>query len=262
MAQFRVPGPIGFDGGGFHRGSVGRTDLLGPASGEQPGPIGRTLWQKQSPGPSPAPTTKAARGRALIVIGTGHDGIKKGVRRKGDDWFDKAALGSFGSFTTGLDVKLVHVDSADAMKAAIENGPWDVVVYFGHGVENQMALAPKEMGRVLKEPDLAAALKTGQAKKVYLFGCKSGMTGLARQLSKDVPGATVYGTFGSLDVEWEQRMDPDGTFTNKFNFKEPLTEYTGGFQTENGKKTAKRRQEMRDPISVDGNPFEEPMVPQ
>ena len=108
------------------------------------------------------------------------------------------------------------------MKELIEGGSWDVVIYFGHGVENQMALAPDERGRILKKEELAQALQKAQVKKVYLFGCKAGLTGLARQLSKDVLGATVYGTFGSLDVDGEQRKDPDGTFTNKFDSRSRL----------------------------------------
>ena len=118
-----------------------------------------------------------------------------------------------------------------------------------------MALAPQEGGRILKKEELAQALQKAQVKKVYLFGCKAGLCGLARQLPKDVSGATVYGTFGSLDVDWEQRKDPDGTFTNKFDFKEPLTEYTGGFQTKDGRKTKQRRHERGDPITMSDDPF-------
>lgn len=248
----RVPGPLGT----FPDGIGGRA----------PGPIGRTLWDKQAPSPAPAAEVAAANQssnpKALIVLGTGHDGIKKGVRLKTDDYFDKAALVSFAPYTKGHDVTIKHVKSAAEMKQLIGDGTWDVVIYFGHGVENEMALAPDETGKRLTKEELVKALQASGTKQVYLFGCKAGETGLARKLSKDLPGATVYGTFGSLDVDWEQRKDPDGTFTNKFAFKEVLTEYNSGFQMKNGKKTNQRRHERGDPIIIGDDPFGESMVDQ
>ena len=239
--------------------------LLIPTDGvgaRAPGPIGTTLWQKDSTLPAKT-ATKSSRNKALIILGTGHDSIKKGVRLKSDQYFDKAALGSFAPYTKDHDVTLVHVNSAKEMKDLIEKDTWNVVIYFGHGVENQMALAPKEMGKILTEAELAKALQKSKTKRVYLFGCKSGATGLARKLSKDVPGATVNGTFGSLDVDWEQRKDKDGTITNRFIFKEPLTEYNDGFQTKNGVKTKQRRRERGDPISIGNDPLgEEPLIDQ
>jgi hypothetical protein len=242
----RVPGTLGTSPGGV--------------GGRVPGPIGRTLWQKNSTLPEPA-ATKSSKPKALIVLGTGHDGIKKGVRLNSDKYFDKSARDSFAPYTKDHEVTLVHVDSAKEMRELIEGDTWNVVIYFGHGVENQMALAPKEGGKQLNEEELANALKKAQTKQVYLFGCKAGETGLARKLSKDVPGTTVHGTFGSLDVDWEQRMDPDKTFTNKFVFKEVLTEYKSGFQMKDGKKTKQRRQERGDRITIGDDPLE-PMVDQ
>jgi hypothetical protein len=218
------------------------------------------MWQKDRTAPPIGPPS--AQPKALIIIGTGHDAIKQGVRLKSDTYFDQAARAAFAAYTSSHAVTLQHVDSAQGMRALIERGTWDVVIYFGHGVENQMALAPQEGGRPLKKEDLVQALQKAQVKKVYLFGCKAGQTGLARQLSKEVSGATVYGTFGSLDVDWEQSQAPDGTFTNTFRFKEPLTEYTGGFQTKDGKKTKQRRHERGDPINPSADPFAEPMVDQ
>jgi hypothetical protein len=258
MVLPRTPGPIGLDRRDSDADWVGRHDVLDRARGEPEGPLGRTLWQKKStpdtaPGPAPA---GQAKGRALIVIGTGHDSIKQGVRFKTDEYFNKAALASFARYTGSHQVTLLHVDSAAAMKRAIENGPWDVVIYFGHGVENQMALAPKEMGTPLSEADLASALKKGSVKSVYLFGCKAGATGLARRLSKDVPGTTVYGTFGSLDVEWEQKKDPGQELVNRFIFKEPLSEYKDNFQMEKGKKLKTRKHEMGDKIDINADPID------
>jgi hypothetical protein len=205
----------------------------------------------------PEPATRQSSKKALIAIGTGHDGIKKGVRLNSDKYFDQSARNSFAPYTKGHDVHLVHVDSAKEMRDLIEGGTWNVVLYFGHGVENQMALAPKEGGTLLSMGELAKALQKAQATQVYLFGCKAGQTGLARKLSKEVPGATVHGTFGSLDVDWEQRMGPDKTFTNRFIFKEALTDYKGGFQTKDGKRTKQRRRENDDPLTIDGDPLGE-----
>jgi hypothetical protein len=259
MAQARIPGSVGLKRNNLPAGARVLPNALGPGphstkGGAAPGPIGLRLWQ-EDPTASPKAGPTSSKPRALIIIGTGHDSIQKGVRLKGDTYFDKAALASFAAFTPSHDVTLRHVKSAKEMKELIEGGTWDVVIYFGHGVENQMALAPDERGRILKKEEFAQALQKAQVKKVYLFGCKAGQTGLARQLSKDVPGATVYGTFGSLDVDWEQRKDPDGTFTNKFDFKEPLTEYTGGFQTKDGRKTKQRRHERGDPITMGDDPL-------
>jgi hypothetical protein len=257
MALARTPGPIGLHRPGYDADWAGRNGVLDRARGEPPGPLGGTLWQKKSQTPEPAPAPAGqAKGRALIVIGTGHDSIKQGVRLKTDEYFNKAALASFAAYTGSHAVKLVHVNSAAAMKKVIENGPWDVVIYFGHGVENQMALAPKEMGKPLSESDLASALKKASVKSIYLFGCKAGATGLARRLSKDVPGATVYGTFGSLDVEWEQKKDPDHPLVNRFIFKESLSEYKDNFQMEKGKKLKTRKHEMGDKIDLNADPID------
>jgi hypothetical protein len=258
MAQSRIPGSAGLNRNMATAHARDLPNALVPRrstkGGSAPGPIGLRLWQ-EDPGASPQGGPTSPKPKALIIIGTGHDSIRSGVRFKDDSYFDKAALSSFAAYTPSHDVTLRHVKSAKEMKDLIAGGTWDVVIYFGHGVENMMALAPQEGGRMLKKEELVEALQKGQVKKVYLFGCKAGQTGLARQLSKEVPGATVYGTFGSLDVDWEQRKDPDGTFTNKFDFKEPLTEYTGGFQTKNGKKTKQRRHERGDPITVSDDPL-------
>jgi hypothetical protein len=266
MAQGRIPGSAGLNRNNATARARDLPNALVPGrstkGGAAPGPIGLRLWQ-EDPAASPQGGPTSPKPKALIIIGTGHDSIRSGVRFKDDSYFDKAALSSFAAYTPSHVVTLRHVKSAKEMKELIAGGTWDVVIYFGHGVENMMALAPQEGGRMLKKEELVEALQKGQVKKVYLFGCKAGQTGLARQLSKEVPGATVYGTFGSLDVDWEQRKDPDGTFTNKFDFKEPLTEYTGGFQTKDGKKTKQRRHERGDPIKMSDDALGgEPMVDQ
>jgi hypothetical protein len=188
------------------------------------------------------------------------------VRLKGDDYFDKAARSSFAPYTTGHDVTIKHVQSAREMKQLIEGSTWDVVIYFGHGVENDKALAPQEGGRPLKKEELQAALKASGAKQVYLFGCKSAWTGLARDLSKELQGTSVYGTSESLDVDWVQSKDSNGTFTNKFVFKQPLKRYIGGNQVNvnDGSKLERREMEMNDRLEIktSDSPLGPPTVPQ
>jgi hypothetical protein len=254
MAQSRIPGPVGLN----------QLNALNPGphpTGGRaiPGPIG--LWFAPDD-----PTTSSGGGsgsassklKALIVIGAGQDGIKKGVRLSGDEYFDKSARNSFAAYTANHDVTLKHVTSAKEMKDLIESDTWDVVIYFGHGVENQMALDPHERGKPLTEAELAQALQKSQTKNVFLFGCKAGETGLARKLSKDVPGTSVFATFGSLEASWKQGQDrPGGPMTNEFDFKSPLTEYTGGFASKAGKKTDKRPRERNDPVKSTDDPFSE-----
>jgi hypothetical protein len=252
MAQSGIPGPTGLNqikalylG---HHPTKGRA-VPGP-TGLRFGPDDQTTTSNVGSG---SPSSKP---KALIIIGAGQDGIKKGVRFKGDDYFDKAAHNSFAAYTADHDVTLRHVSSAQEMKDLIESDTWDVVIYFGHGVENQMALDPHERGRPLTEADLAQALKKAQTKNVFLFGCKAGETGLARKLSKDVPGVTVAATFGTLEASWKQGQErKGGTFTNEFDFKSPLTEYNGGFAVKGGKKTDKRPRERGDKIQSTDDPL-------
>src|SRR5262249_40534149 len=152
--------------------------------------------------------------------------------------------------------------SAKEMKELIESDTWDVVAYFGHGVENQMALAPQEGGRILSKDDLVAALKKAHPSQVILLGCRAGETGLARQLSKEVPGTTVLGTFESLDVTWKQGQEKGGAFYNRLEPNQGFTEYKDGFQMENGKRSKRRRHERGDPITLDGDLNGELMVDQ
>src|SRR5262249_13763457 len=155
----------------------------------------------------------------------------------------------FAALVKDHDVTLEHVRSASQMKALIESGTWDVVVYLGHGVMTLRALDP---GHEVNNPfltmeDLASALKTAQAKRVHLDGCRAGSTGLARKLSEQLPGTVVYGTFDMLDVSWEQGVNKQGPY-NVLKLNQPPTEYTNGKQTVNGIKTPQRPHEMGDPI--------------
>ena len=61
--------------------------MRAPLERGAPGPVGTTLWQKQADSPKPAPAS--SKGRALIVIGTGHDSI--------NDVKGATIFGTFGS---------------------------------------------------------------------------------------------------------------------------------------------------------------------
>src|SRR5262245_43943115 len=145
MAQSRPPGPLGMNLS-FAKIATNGLGLAPPLNrrsrrgASPPGPVGLHLtWVPlvAAPGavvPGPAPST----GKALIVVGTGHDGIKKGVRYSSDAHFDQAIRDLFAPHVAGLTVTLKHVKSAKEMKDLIESDTWEVVAYFGHGVENQM----------------------------------------------------------------------------------------------------------------------------
>jgi hypothetical protein len=245
MAQSGIPGPLGLNQ--LEALNPGHHPTKGRAI---PGPTGLRFGPDDTTSsPNAGSGSASSKPKALIVIGAGQDGIKKGVRFNSDDYFDKSARNSFAAYTADHDVTLRHVSTAQEMKDLIESDTWDVVIYFGHGVENQMALDPHERGKPLTEAELAQALKKAQTKNVFLFGCKAGETGLARKLSKDVPGITVAATFGVLEASWKQGQDrKGGTFTNEFDFKSPLTEYNGGFAVKGGRKMDKRPRERGDQI--------------
>lgn len=272
MVQSRLPGPIGLDGllfenGLHHQAGVRGLDLPASKGGALPGGLEHTLWQKQSDVPSSTPAVKSSTPSALIVIGTGHDHIKKGVRLKSDDYFDRAAQTTFAPYLNGAKVTVKHVSSAKELKQVIAGGTWDVVIYFGHGVENARALAPNETGAHLKEEELVAALKAAKTKQVVLAGCKSAATGLARALSSQLPGTNVYGNSEGLDADWVQKGDAKGNITtNEFQFKQSFVRYKDGLQVDvkTGIKLARRLAERGDRIVDDptASPLDEPTVPQ
>lgn len=262
MTGSRPPGPIGSPGVLDHFDPGEGTELFQLPHDATPGPIGLAL----SPVVFASPKTPASKavGRALIVIGAGHDDLADGVRYKGKKYFRQAALGVFDPYTKGHDVTLKFVTSAKDMTKLLEGDTWNVVLYFGHGVLNRQELMPGygSGGPSLKKDSFAAALKRSNAAKIYLFGCNAGFTGLARAVSKQLPSATVHGTFGELDVEWRQEGKGKRVTENKFVLKEPLVEFKGGFQTNNGAKTKQRRREIGDPISLDGDPLGEDLIDQ
>ena len=264
MTQARIPGPLG----GTPEGEAVEPRVIGPAmrpgrrppQGDRPpGAVGLHVWSAPifaAPGAVAKVTNTGSAGKALIVVGTGHDDLKKDVRFPDDKHFNQAILDFFAPHTTGLNVTIKHVTSAKEMKQLIAGGTWDLVAYFGHGVVNQMALEPKERGARLSKDELVAALKQAKPSRVLLMGCKAGWTGLGRQISKELPGVTVSATFESLDVSWEQGSK-DNKFYNRLTPSEAFTDYKDGFHIENGQKAKWRRREQVDPLDPNGDPLGE-----
>ncbi len=258
----RAPGPIGL---GSKEALIGGGNVAGfPAargtrgSSTVPGPVGRHYVAYATPDGSGGATTTAKK-KALIIIGAGQEAIKAG---RDDKQFDEAAKSALAKYVKGYDVTLKHVRSAAETIKLLESGQWDTFIYFGHGVLNEKKLDPGHDAKaLLTESDLISALKKAQPSKVYLLGCSSGETGLARSVAKQLPGTNVYGTFGLLDATWASGKSREGPYSS-MTFNQPFTEYTDGFQTENGKKTKQRRAERGDPINIGAAPLDEPMVDQ
>ena len=265
MTQARIPGPLGQspNSNTIEEPSNGlsvRPGRRAPHGDTPPGPVGLHIWNAPifaAPGAVAKVTNTGSGGKALIVVGTGHDDLKKNVRYPDDKHFNQAILDFFAPHTKGLTVTIKHVNSAKEMRDLIANGSWDVVAYFGHGVVNQMALEPKERGARLSKDDLVAALKQAKPNKVLLMGCKAGWTGLGRQISKEIPGVTVGATFESLDVSWEQGKPKNGDFYNRLTPSEDFTMYKDGFQLDQGQKAKWRKREQVDKLDPNGDPLGE-----
>ena len=263
MTQARIPGPLGLtpDGGlnASNSGAVLRLGRRVPYTNRSPGPVGLHIWSAPifaAPGAVAKVTNTGSGGKALIVVGTGHDDLKRGVRHSDDKHFNQAILDFFAPHTKGMDVTIRHVQSAKEMKQLIAGGSWDLVAYFGHGVVNQMALEPQERGARLSKDELVSALKQAKPSRIILMGCKAGWTGLGRQISTELPGVTVSATFESLDVSWEQGRK-DGQNYNRLTPSEEFTDYKDGFHIENGQKAKWRKREQVDKLDLEGDPLGE-----
>ena len=264
MTQARIPGPLGQspNGDAIEERSIGlslRPGRRAPHGDRPPGPIGLYVWNTPIYA-APKSVAKAVNtgsgGKALIVVGTGHDDLKRGVRHSDDKHFNQAILDFFAPHTKGMNVTIKHVKSAKEMKQLIAGESWDLVAYFGHGVVNQMALEPQERGARLSKDELVSALKQAKPSRVILMGCKAGWTGLGRQISKELPGVTVGATFESLDVTWEQGRK-DGQDYNRLTPSEEFTDYKDGFRIENGQKAKWRKREQVDKLDLEGDPLGE-----
>jgi hypothetical protein len=264
MTQSRIPGPLGQtpDADTLEPRSIGlslRPGRRAPHADTPPGPVGLHVWNSPilaAPNTVAKAVNSGAGGKALIVVGTGHDDLKRGVRHSDDKHFNQAILDFFAPHTKGMDVTIKHVKSAKEMKQLIAGGSWDLVAYFGHGVVNQMALEPLERGARLSKDELVSALKQAKPSRVILMGCKAGWTGLGRQISTELPGVTVSATFESLDVSWEQGRK-DGQNYNRLTPSEEFTDYKDGLHIENGQKAKWRKREQVDKLDPNGDPLGE-----
>lgn len=241
-----------------------------PTADDSRGPVGLRVGPKSAGNKQPPQATAAKpTATALIIFGKGQMDMYEGVKIKNETQFKAGALDYFKDYTKGHKVEPVFVYSAEEMVEVIERQDWDVVIYLGHAYFLSKKLAPGYTENVntggLSEDRFAAALKKSSVRDVYMFGCRAGWTGLGRSLSKNLPGVNVGATFNDLDVDWKQTGTPTrkgGNIVNKFTMHEKITQYKNGFQMENGVKTKKRKMELGDPLPMDGNPLDEPMVSQ
>jgi hypothetical protein len=248
MTAQRIPGPIGAGGGQFQF-STGVTRC-----GCQPGHSGRQhIYADANGSAGQAPAKKMT---ALIIVGAGQGGVKNG---RSDAQLDKVLQQELGKYVTNYQITLKHVASAREMTDAITNGSWDAIFYFGHGVltRDQM-LAPSgthdDPNAFLKPDDLIAALQRAKPGKVFLLGCESAQTGLARHVSKELKGASVYGmSKDDLDVTWETHNDGKTT-TDRLTLSEEPKEYVDGHYVVGGKTPDRRPPEMNDAIDSSGGP--------
>src|SRR6187455_1672721 len=100
MTQARIPGPLGqsTDGAEIEARSTGlalRPGRRSPHGDKPPGPIGLHVWNSPisaAPNSVTKAVNNASGGNALIVVGTGHDDLKRGVRHSDDKHFNQAIL--------------------------------------------------------------------------------------------------------------------------------------------------------------------------
>jgi hypothetical protein len=219
--------------------------------GSLPGPVGRQHVFADADGSNGSGgQTPASKGTALIIVGAGQSSVKQG---RTEAQFDQALRQYFDQYVKGYNVTLKHVSSAKEMIDQIAGSTWDVVIYFGHGVlSGEQLLAPgSSYSAPLKPDDLASALQKAGTSRVYIFGCDSALTGLARYLSKQLKGTSVTGMSDDLEVKWKSKTDKQGT-QNEMTFKGKPSEYVNGQYMENGKAAARRPHERLDPLTTDG----------
>jgi hypothetical protein len=195
--------------------------------------------------------TTAAKKTALIIVGGGQRDVEHG---QSDADLDQGLRQEFQKYLQGCAVTLRHVKSAEDMTKLIADSTWDVVIYFGHGVRGAgQLLAPGDGYGYLHPEDLIAALQRAKPSRVYLFGCDSAQTGLARRVSKELNDASVFGMTGDLDVEL--RTDHvNNTTKHTATFKQEPVEFVNGRYFVGGKAPDRRPHELSDPINADGGP--------
>ena len=239
-----------------HAGPLGRVpDLSGRRKVISPR-IHKLYFASGSASVQLAPTAVAKRVKPKALVLVGDDlTFRKGVKHNNNKMLNKALRKLFVSYISGFTLKIVYVKTNEAMLSEIESNSWDAVIYFGHGVTNAQKLAPGEAPYLSKE-SLAKSLKKANPKQVYLVGCRSGWTGLARSLSRQLKSTTVFGTFNDVDISWEQRGRKGKITKNELTLSEQFTEYRTGLKYVKGKKSKTREREMGDPIGSGADPLD------
>jgi hypothetical protein len=113
MTQARIPGPLGGTTNGDTieappAGLALRPGRRTPQGDRPPGPIGLHIWSAPifaAPGAVAKVTNTGSGSKALIVVGTGHDDLKKGVRHTDDKHFNEEIL-AFRSALRDLPLRL------------------------------------------------------------------------------------------------------------------------------------------------------------
>lgn len=111
-----------------------------------------------------------------------------------------------GSFTTmSRTTKSSRVvASAAQMKRALAGRSDDKVAYFGHGRLDSRELDPSGTQNNSVSPAQFADAVNGMRRQptdIYLYGCNTEDTGFAEELSNLLPGVTVHGYAGELQVD-------------------------------------------------------------
>jgi hypothetical protein len=214
-----------------------------------PGLVGRQHFYADKDGS--AGQTSPAKKTALIIVGGGQTDLKAG---RTDAQLDDVLRKEFEKYVKGYTVTLKHVSSAKAMTDLIAGSSWDAVIYFGHGVlGNEGMLNPAGDYGYLKPEDLIASLQRAKPGKVYILGCESARTGLARRVSKAVSGASVFGMVDDLDVTWKTTKTDQGV-DNSLSINAEPSEYVNGRYVVNGQTPARRPHEAGDPVDPTGGP--------
>jgi hypothetical protein len=212
-----------------------------------PGPTGRLYVYADKDGSG----STAAKRRALVVVGGGHEDLK-GNRSDAD--LDNALNSAFQRYLPGYKFTIRHVASPKEMTDVISSASWDAVIYFGHAYEGrEQALLPSGKHGALSRDDLIKALRRAGAKKVLLFGCESAATGLARRVSKELPDTSVLGMSKELEATWATQV-AGGERQDTLTFNGDPAEYVNGKYVVDGKVAARRPHENLDPVDASGGP--------
>src|SRR5262249_50235337 len=107
--------------------------------------------------------------------------------------------------------------------------------------------AQGESSMILSQAGLVGPLKKARARTVNLLGGRAARTGLARGLSKDLPGVSVWGDDNDVYGTLEPRWDKAGKTVIVPDLQASLWEYRNGYLIRDGKPSKTRPPELGDP---------------